>query len=398
MKLISIRNIDLVDKKVFIRCDFNVPMDEDFNISDDRRIRGALNTIRECLDNNCAIILSSHLGRPKKGFDKKFSLSPIAKRLHTLLQKDILLASDVVGSDTIEKAKNLKSGEILLLENLRFEKGETKNSEELSKKLAGMADIYINDAFGVSHRKHSSVYGITKYFDNNSKCAGFLLSKEINYFHKIMAKPEKPLIAIIGGSKVSSKLVALENLIPKVDKMIIGGGMAFTFLKALGYSIGDSLVEDDLLEDAIRIMKEAKDNNVHFYLPVDVVAADKFSADANIKITTAREIPDGWMGLDIGPASTILFQTVISDAHMILWNGPMGVYEIDKFARGSKKISHSVASSFATTIIGGGDTADLIQRTGDEDDMSFISTGGGASLELLEGKILPGVEVLLSGK
>jgi phosphoglycerate kinase len=395
MTLKAIKNIDLQNKKVFIRCDFNVPLDEDLNISDDRRIRSALNTIRECLDSNCSIILASHLGRPKNGFEDKFSLRPVAKRLQKLLHQDIILANDVVGEDTLEKAKNLKAGEILLLENLRFESGETKNSKELSQKLSSMAQIYINDAFGVSHRKHSSVYGITDYFDDKSKCAGYLLSKEINFFNKIIAKPDRPLIAVVGGSKVSSKLAALKNLLPKVDKMIIGGGMAFTFLKALGYDIGNSLVENDLIDDAISIMNEAKEKGVKLYLPVDVVAADKFASDANIKITSAQEIPSGWMGLDIGPASTTLFKTVIEDAHTILWNGPMGVYEIDKFSRGSKKLSHAIASSFATTVVGGGDTADLVQRTGDEDEMSFISTGGGASLELLEGKVLPGVEVLL---
>jgi len=395
LKLQEIKNIDIAGKRVFIRCDFNVPMDEDNNITDDRRIRSALNTIRYCIDNDCAVILASHFGRPKGGFEEEFSLVPIARRLHTLLKQDIKMAPGVVCDETINMAKELQSGEILLLENMRFELGETKNDETLSAKLASMAEVYINDAFGVSHRAHSSVEGIAKYFDMEHKAAGFLMAKEIKFFHHIVHNPKRPFVSIVGGSKVSGKLEALHNLVPKVDKIIIGGGMAFTFLKALGHEIGKSLVEEDLIEEAQKIMDEAKQLGVKLYLPVDVVAAETFSAEAIAKIVTIQEIPKDWMGLDIGPASALLFSEAIADANTILWNGPMGVYEMDKFAKGSTKISHAVASSFATTVVGGGDTADLVRVTGDEDEMTFISTGGGASLELIEGKILPGVKALV---
>jgi phosphoglycerate kinase len=395
MQLQEIKNINITGKKVFIRCDFNVPMDEYNNITDDRRIKSALNTIRYCIDHDCAIILASHFGRPKDVYEEEFSLKPIAKRLHTLLKQDIIMAHNVIGEDTLELAKNLKSGEILLLENLRFDKGETKNDENFSKALASMADIYINDAFGVSHRAHASVEGITKYFDKDSKAAGFLLAKEIQFFHNIIENPKRPFVAIIGGSKVSGKLEVLHNLVSKVDKILIGGGMAFTFLKALGYNVGKSLVEDDLIPEAISIMEKAKSLGIKFYLPVDVVAAETFDKEAFAKPTTIQEIPKNWMGLDIGPATTLLFSQALEDAHTILWNGPMGVYEMDKFAKGSTKISHAVAASYATTVVGGGDTADLVRITGDEEDMTFISTGGGASLELIEGKILPGVKALV---
>ncbi|MBY0540566.1 MAG: phosphoglycerate kinase [Arcobacteraceae bacterium] len=395
MKLQEIKNIDITGKRVFIRCDFNVPMDEYNNITDDRRIRSALSTIRYCIDNDCSVILASHFGRPKGGFEEEFSLQPIAKRLHTLLKQEIKMAPSIICDETMKMAKELKAGEILLLENMRFESGETKNDEALSAKLASMAEVYINDAFGVSHRAHSSVEGIAKYFDMQHKAAGFLMAKEIKFFHHIVHNPKRPFISIVGGSKVSGKLEALHNLVPKVDKIIIGGGMAFTFLKALGHEIGNSLVEEDLIPEAVKIMEQAKKLGVKLYLPVDVVAAESFSAEAIAKIVTIQEIPKGWMGLDIGPASALLFSEALEDANTILWNGPMGVYEMDKFAKGSTKISHAVANSFATTVVGGGDTADLVRITGDEDEMTFISTGGGASLELIEGKILPGVKALV---
>ena len=370
-------------------------MDEDNNITDDRRIRSALNTIRYCIDNDCSVILASHFGRPKGAFEEKYSLQPIAKRLHTLLKQEIKMAPSIVCDETMKMAKELEAGEILLLENMRFETGETKNDEDLSAKLASMAEIYINDAFGVSHRAHSSVEGIAKYFDMEHKAAGFLMAKEIKFFHHIVHNPKRPFVSIVGGSKVSGKLEALHNLVPKVDKIIIGGGMAFTFLKALGHEIGNSLVEEDLIPEAVKIMEEAKQLGVKLYLPVDVVAAEAFNSEAIAKIVTVQEIPKDWMGLDIGPASALLFSEALQDANTILWNGPMGVYEMDKFAKGSTKISHAVASSFATTVVGGGDTADLVRITGDEDEMTFISTGGGASLELIEGKILPGVKALV---
>jgi len=394
MKLLTVKDMDLTRKKVFIRCDFNVPIDEFGNITDDRRIRAALQTIRYCLDCECAVILASHMGRPNGRFDKKYSLEPVARRLHILLHQDIILAKDVVGQDAIDKSKALKSGEILLLENVRFEPDETKNSDELAKKFAKMAEFYINDAFGVSHRAHASVEAISRHFDTHHKGAGFLLQKEIKYFHKLLKKPTRPFAAIVGGSKVSGKLEALINLLPKVDKMLIGGAMAFTFWKALDYEVGKSLVEDELLDDARHIMDEAKRLGVKFYLPIDFVVAPEFKEDVPVKYVTFQEMPKDWMGLDIGPASTALFKGALQDCQTILWNGPMGVFEIEKFARGSFKLAHQVADSYATKIIGGGDTADLIQRVGVDDDMTFISTGGGASLELLEGKNLPGIAAL----
>ncbi|MGB1226326.1 MAG: phosphoglycerate kinase [Poseidonibacter sp.] len=395
MKLQELKNIDITGKRVFIRCDFNVPMDEYNNITDDRRIRSALNTIRYCIDNDCSIILASHFGRPKEKFDPEFSLKPVAKRLHTLLKQDIKMAEHIVRQETLDMAKALKTGEILLLENLRYNDGEKENDPEFAAKLASMADVFINDAFGVSHRAHASVEGIAKHFDIEHKAAGFLLAKEIKFFHHIVHEPKRPFVSIVGGSKVSGKLEALYNLVPKVDKILIGGGMAFTFLKALGHEVGNSLVEEDLIPEATRIMDEAKKLGVKLYLPVDVVAAEAFDAEAIAKHVTVQEIPKNWMGLDIGPATAQLFSLALRDANTILWNGPMGVYEMDKFAKGSTKVSHAVASSFATTVVGGGDTADLVRVTGDEDEMTFISTGGGASLELIEGKILPGVKALV---
>lgn len=395
MQLLNIKDLDLYRQKVFIRCDFNVPMDEFGNISDDRRIRSAVATINYCLDQDCAVILASHMGRPKGEVDKKYSLEPVQLRLQQLLKRQVVLAKDVVGEDAVQRAMDLPQHEVLLLENLRFEKGETKNDPGLAKALADMADFYINDAFGVSHRAHASVEGITHFFDNEHKAAGFLLQKEIEFFDTLIRRPTRPFAAIVGGSKVSGKLEALVNLLPRVDKILIGGGMAFTFLKQMGYDVGNSLVEDDLLEEAQHIMDEAHRRGVKFYLPIDVVAAQTFSADSVSKVTSAQEIPKGWMGLDIGPATVRLYRTVLADVQTVLWNGPMGVYEMERFARGSSKIAHFVADSYATTVVGGGDTADLVQRVGVDEEITFISTGGGASLELLEGKVLPGVEPLI---
>lgn len=395
MELLHLKKLDLNNKKVFIRCDFNVPMDEFGNISDDRRIRSAVATINYCLDQDCAVILASHLGRPKGEVNSKFTLAPVARRLQQLLKRHVELAPGVVDDATLKLAADLPRHEVLLLENIRFEEGETKNDAQLSEKLASMSEFYVNDAFGVSHRAHASVEGITRFFDDEHKAAGFLLEREINFFAKLINEPVRPFAAIVGGSKVSGKLEALTNLLPKVDKIFIGGGMAFTFLKQMGYNIGASLVEDDLLEDAQHVMDEAKKLGVKFYLPIDVIAAEKFEADAVSKIVTAQEIPDNWMGLDIGPATVRLYREGLNDVQTVLWNGPMGVYEMEKFARGSSKIAHFVADSYATTVVGGGDTADLVQRVGVDEEMSFISTGGGASLELLEGKILPGVAQLV---
>ncbi len=398
-EIISIKDINFKSgSKVFVRCDFNTPMDEFYNITDDRRIRSAIPTIRYILDQGCSVILASHLGRPKNGYEEKFSLLPVAKRLSRLIDREIIFANDVVGNDAKTKVAALKQGEVLLLENIRFEKGETKDDVALAKELSEYANYYVNDAFGVCHRAHSSVHAITKFYDEEHRAAGFLLIKEIEFARNLIKRPIRPFVAVVGGSKVSGKLQALTNLLPRVDKLIIGGGMAFTFLKAIGENIGNSLLEEDLIEEATNILKKGRELGVKIYLPVDVVVAQTFSAELAIKYVSTQEIPTGWMGLDIGPASVRLFREVLSDAQTIWWNGPMGVFEMDKFSKGSIKMSHAIAESFATTVVGGGDTADVVERAGDADEMTFISTGGGASLELIEGKELPGVKVLLKAE
>ncbi|MCI6987996.1 MAG: phosphoglycerate kinase [Campylobacter sp.] len=395
-RILSIKDINFKKgSKVFIRCDFNVPMDEFLNITDDRRIRSAIPTIRYCLDEGCSVVLASHLGRPKNGYEIKYSLEPVAKRLQRLLQRDVKFVKDIVGESAKKEISELKDGEVVLLDNLRFEKGETKNDEEFAKKLSEFGEYYINDAFGVCHRAHASVECITKFYDDEHKGAGFLLQKEVMFARNLIRKPTRPFVAIVGGSKVSGKLQALTNLLPKVDKMLIGGGMAFTFLKALGVDIGNSLLEEDLIDEARNILKKGKELGVKIYLPVDVIAAPAVSEETIMRYTTAQEIPSDWMGLDIGPATVTLFKEALDDAQTIWWNGPMGVFEIDKFSRGSFRLSHIVAESPATSVIGGGDTADVVARAGDADYMTFISTGGGASLELIEGKELPGVRVLV---
>jgi len=394
----TIKNLENIEgKRVFIRCDFNVPKDEDGNITDDRRIRGALQTIRYCLDHGCKIILASHYERPEPNvYEEKYSLGVVVTRLKTLLKiaDNITLADNVVGEDTKQKASELKSGEVLVLENLRYEAGETKNDIEFAKELASMVDIYINDAFGACHRAHASIDAMARLFDGEHRAAGFLLTKEVNFFQKTLTNPIRPFVAVIGGSKVSGKLEALRELLDKVDKVIIGGGMAFTFLKAQGYEIGKSLVQDELIDEARTVMIKARKKGVKFYLPVDVVVAAEFKEHSIAKYLPSQEIPADWMGLDIGPASSRLFREVLYDAQTILWNGPMGVYEWDRFAKGSLLMSHDIAGSHATTIVGGGDTADVAQKAGDVDEMTFVSTGGGASLNLLEGKSLPGIEAL----
>ncbi len=393
----TLKDLNIEGKRVFIRCDFNVPKDEFGNITDDRRIRSALQTIRYCIDRDCKIILASHYERPEPGkYEEQYSLAPVAKRLHTLLKikNEIFMAEDVVGEDAKAKAQKLQAGDVLLLENLRYEAGETVNDEGFAKQLADFADFYINDAFGACHRKHASIHAITKFFDNEHKGAGFLMEKEINFFSRVIENPMRPFIAVVGGSKVSGKLQALNNLLNKVDKLIIGGGMAFTFLKAQGFEVGNSLVEDDLLDEAKNIMDKAKELNIKFYLPVDVVVAPEFSENTIVKFLPTQEIPKGWFGLDIGPASSRLFREALGDARTIIWNGPMGVYEMDRFSKGSIAMSHNIAQTHATTIVGGGDTADVTQRAGDADEMTFVSTGGGASLKLIEGESLPGLDAL----
>ena len=393
----TIKDLDITGKTVFIRCDFNVPKDEDGNIADDRRIRGALPTIRYCLERNCKIILASHYERPQPGvYEEKYSLATVVTRLKALLKmaSNITLAKNVIGADTKAKIASMDPNEVIVLENLRYEAGETQNDKTFAKELASMADIYINDAFGACHRAHASIDAMARLFDTDHKAAGFLLAKEVNFFDKTLKNPIRPFVAVVGGSKVSGKLEALRQLLDKVDKVVIGGGMAFTFLKAQGYEIGTSLVEDDLLDEARTIMIKARKQGVKFYLPVDVVVTPEFSAHGISKYLPSQEIPHDWMGLDIGPASSRLFREVINDAQTIIWNGPMGVYEWDKFSKGSLKMSHDIADTHATTIVGGGDTADVAQKAGDVDEMTFVSTGGGASLNLIEGKILPGIEAL----
>lgn len=395
MKTLKDLNID--GKRIFIRCDFNVPKDEFGNITDDRRIRSALQTIRYCIDRDCKVILASHYERPEPGqYEEKYSLVPVAKRLNILLKikNELYMANDVIGKDAKTKAAKMKAGDILLLENLRYEAGETQNDKAFAKKLADFADFYVNDAFGACHRKHASIHAITTFFDADHKAAGFLMGKEVNFFSKVLEDPVRPFVAVVGGSKVSGKLQALTNLLTKVDKVIIGGGMAFTFLKAQGHEVGNSLIEDDLLEEARNIIAKAKTLDVKFYLPVDIVAAPEFSENTTVKFLPIQEIPVGWMGLDIGPASTRLFREALNDAQTIIWNGPMGVYEMDRYSKGSMAMSNNIAQTHATTIVGGGDTADVVQRAGDAEEMTFISTGGGASLKLIEGISLPGLEVL----
>lgn len=386
----SVRDIDIKDKRVLIRVDFNVPMDSDFNICDDTRIREAIPTINYCIDNGAKhIILVSHLGRPK-GKDSKYSLKYIIKRLERLLDKSVVFTERIDSVPSIIATLETKS--IILLENIRYYEGEEKNEEFLSKQLAGICDVFVNDAFGTSHRKHSSTYGVAEFA--KEKVAGLLLKKEIDSFAKALANPIKPVLLIVGGSKVSSKLSLLYNILDVVDRIIIGGAMSNTFLKAIGYDTQKSLTEDDLLEEARRILRHAKDKGVKIYLPVDVVSTDNVKEHSNIKITPSQDIPEGYMAVDAGPASIKLFSEVIRDSETIIWNGPLGIYEIGKFSRGTFHIAHSIADTYAFSLIGGGDTADAVDKAGEIDNMSFISTGGGASLELLEGKILPAFEVL----
>ncbi len=385
----SVRDIDVKDKRVLIRVDFNVPMGEDFDISDDTRIREALPTINYCTDNHAqSIVLVSHLGRPK-GRSAEFSLKHVIKRVERLLGRDVDFAENIENVESLQQGAN---GNVILLENIRFYEGEEKNSDELSRKLASLCDVYVNDAFGTSHRAHSSTCGIAKYA--KERVAGLLLKKEIDSFAKAMANPLKPVLLIVGGSKVSSKLALLYNILDVVDKIIIGGAMSNTFLKALGFDMQKSLVEDNLISEAQKILNHAKEKKVKIYLPVDVVSTDDIKEHRHIKITPAQDVPEGFMAVDMGPATSKLFSEVVRDSQTIIWNGPLGIYEIQAFSRGTFNLAHAVSDTYAFSLIGGGDTADAIDKAGERDNMSFISTGGGASLELLEGKILPACEVL----
>ena len=392
----SIRYIDQVkdlkDKKIFIRVDFNVPQDEEGNITDDTRIRSAVPTIKYVLEHGGKVVLASHLGRPKGEHNLKYTMAPASKRLSELLGTNVKQAPDCFGPEVAKIIDALKPGQIVMLENVRFYPGEEDNDADFARKLANGCEIYVNDAFAVSHRAHASVEAITRIIP--IVAAGFLMRNEMTFFDKAMRNPVRPLVAILGGAKVSGKLEVLEALINKVDKVVIGGGMAFTFLKAVGYSIGTSLVDDDLIPTAKKIMDKAKRKGVRFYLPVDCVVANAFEANATNFITPVQEIPEGWMALDIGPASAALFSETLRDAKTVIWNGPMGVFEMDAFARGTFAVAEAVGSAFATTIIGGGDTDLAVRKAGVEGKVSYISTGGGAFLELLEGKTLPGIAAL----
>jgi phosphoglycerate kinase len=388
---LTIEDLEIKGKRVFIRADFNVPLDDNLMITDDRRIRSTLPTINYAIDEGAKVILTSHLGRPKGKVDPRYSLAPVAKRLQRLLNKEVAFAPDCVGSQVENLVSKMNEGDVVLLENLRYHPGEENNDEDFARALAKLADVYVNDAFGAAHRAHASTVGITKFLPS---AAGLLLKKEIEYLKGAIDNPVKPFIAILGGAKVSGKIGVLEHLVGHVDKVLVGGGMAFTFIKAMGNEIGDSLVEDGMLETAERIRKKLIENGIKFYLPVDCVIAQNTEPGAVIKIVPTQEIPKGWKALDIGPASVKLFTVALQDARTILWNGPMGMFEIDIFSRGTFDIARAVSDAYALTIVGGGDTDLAVNRAGVSNSISFISTGGGASLQLLEGKELPGIAAL----
>jgi Phosphoglycerate kinase. len=391
MNKMTVSDVDLKGKRVIARVDFNVPLDENGNITDDKRIRAALPTIRYIIEHGAKLILVSHLGRPKDGPDPKYSMKPAAKRLSELLGKEVILAADVIGPDAKAKAAALKEGEILMLENVRFHKEETKNDPAFAKELASMADIFVNDAFGTAHRAHASTAGIADYLPAVS---GFLIKKEIDIMGKALDNPERPFVAILGGAKVSDKINVIENLLDKVDTLIIGGSMAYTFFAAKGYSVGTSKYEPDKVELAADLLAKAEKKGVKLLLPVDNVVGKEFDPNTESKVVDSDSIPDGWMGLDIGPKSVELFSSAIKDAKTVVWNGPLGVFEMPKFAEGTRKIAEALANSSAVTIVGGGDSAAAIEQMGFSDKITHISTGGGASLEFLEGKELPGIACL----
>jgi len=387
----TLRDVDLKGKRVLVRVDFNVPMDELGNIEDDTRIRASLPTIEYLLDAKAKIILMSHLGRPK-GRDERFSLMPVAKRLSRYINREVKMLSDCVGEEVEREVYNMKEGEVILLENLRFHEGESKGNEDFARALARLGEVYVSDAFGTCHRKHASVYLVPQIL--KPAVMGFLLEKEISYFERAMVNPQRPVVAIIGGAKVSSKLGIIKNLLKRVDKLFIGGAMAFTFIKALGYKVGSSLVEEDLLDTARDILEIAKKLDVRLYLPVDFVIGREVSDNTPTRVVPWQEIPEGWMGLDIGPVSVALLREIISDAQTIVWNGPMGVFELDRFKDGTYETAKMLAQSSALTIAGGGDTDHAIHRAGVYNAIDFVSTGGGAFLELLEGNNLPCIEAL----
>ncbi|NPA52025.1 MAG: phosphoglycerate kinase [Aquificae bacterium] len=387
----TLEDVDVSNKRVFVRTDYNVPLDEFGNIVDDTRIRETIPTINYLIDRKAKVILASHLGRPK-GIDPRYSLYPIAKRLERLLGKEVKFAPDCIGEEVENMVNELKPGEVILLENLRFHEGEEKNDPEFAKALAKLADIYVIDAFGTCHRKHASMYGIKDFIQ--PVVMGFLLERELKYFEKALVNPQRPVVAFIGGAKVSSKLGVIKHLLEKVDKIFIGGAMAFTFIKALGYNVGSSLIEEDMFEEALKALDRAKELDVKFYLPVDFVCGQAISEETPVIEVAWQEIPKGWMGLDIGHASVVLIKEIIRDAQTIIWNGPMGVFEIDKFKMGTFSLAHAIAESPALSIAGGGDTDYAIHKAGVADGISYISTGGGAFLKLLEGKPLPCLEAI----
>ena len=387
----TVKDIDLKGKKVFVRCDFNVPMDENQNITDNTRIKAALPTIKYLLEQNCKIILASHLGRPKGEVKPEFSLKPVAKELSKLLGKDIIMANDVIGEDATSKAENLKEGEIMLLENVRFHREETDNDPEFAKKLASMAEIFVNDAFGTAHRAHASTTGIADYIPG---VAGFLIEKELKFLGNAINNPERPFVAILGGAKVSDKIGVIDSLLDKVDTLMIGGGMAYTFFKAQGYNVGNSLCEVEKTGLALEAMEKAKAKGVKLLLPIDTKVGKEFKPDTESKTVAWTEIPDEWEGFDIGEKTIEMFKNELQNAKTVIWNGPLGLFEFEQFAIGTNEIAKKLAELDATTIIGGGDSAAAVTKAGLADKMTHISTGGGASLEFLEGKKLPGIECL----
>ena len=388
----TVRDIDVNGKKVLVRCDFNVPQTEDGTITDNRRIVSALDTIKYLIEHNAKVILCSHLGRPKGEFKKEFSLAPIAKELSKLLGKEVKLAKDVIGEDAKELTNNMQNGDVVLLENVRFHREEKDNDPEFAKKLPSLADIYVNDAFGTAHRAHASTAGVAAYLPAVS---GFLIEKEINFMGDALENPERPFMAILGGKKVSDKIGVIESLLEKVDTLLIGGAMAYTFFKSMGYGVGNSICELDKLDLAQDIMKKAKEKGVKLMLPVDTKVGKEFKPDTESKVVKFSEIPDGWEGFDIGPETIKMYVEELQKAKTVVWNGPLGLSEFEQFATGTDTIAKMLSESDAITIIGGGDSAAAIERMGLSDKFSHISTGGGASLEFLEGKKLPGIECLL---
>jgi phosphoglycerate kinase len=386
---------DVNGKRVLVRADFNVPLDANKAITDDTRIRAAVPTIQDLVNKGAKVILSSHFGRPKGQVNEDMRLDPVAVRLSEVLGQQVIKCNDCIGDEVAAKINAMQPGQVALLENVRFYAEEEKNDPEFAKKLAANADLYVNDAFGTAHRAHASTEGVTQYL--RPSVAGFLIEKELQFLQGAIENPQRPLAAIVGGSKVSSKIGVIETLLSKVDKLLIGGGMIFTFYKARGLNVGSSLVEEDKLELARTLEVMAKEKGVELLLPTDVVVADSFSADANAQTVSIENIPDGWMGLDIGPDSIKVFQAALQSCKTVIWNGPMGVFEFDKFAAGTDAIAHTLAGltgQGTCTIIGGGDSVAAVEKVGVADKMSHISTGGGASLELLEGKVLPGIAAL----